>query len=80
MEHALSRLLTNIGDHTEAVQPQFLRNLGNDLKAVCYDHAVGFIHRSNRLDVLLGDHQKMRRSLRVDVIEGIAQLVLIDLV
>ena len=78
MEHALSRLFANIGDHAETFQPHVLCNFGNHFKAVRYDCTVGGIHRSDRLDMLLGDDQKMRRCLRVDVVKGIALLVLID--
>ena len=78
MEHALSRLLTDVGHNAEALQTHLFRDLGDHLEAMRHDRAVGRVHRSDRLDMLLGDHEKMRRRLRVDVIEGIALLVLID--
>lgn len=80
MEHALPRLLANIGDNAKTLQSQLLCHLCNDFKAVRYDCAVGSIHRSCRRDVLLGDHQKVCRRLRINVIKGIALLVLIDFV
>ena len=34
VEHALSRLLPDVGHHAVALQTQLLRQLGNDLKNV----------------------------------------------
>ena len=75
MEHALTRLFSDVGDHAEAVHAALLCNLRNDLKAVRYNRAVGRINGGHRLDVLLRDHEKMRGSLRVNVIEGVAERV-----
>ena len=79
MEHALTRLLSDVGDHAEAVHAALLGNLRNDLKAVRYNRAVGRINGGNRLDVLLGDHEKMRGRLRVDVVESVAEVILVHL-
>ena len=79
MEHALTRLFSDVGDHAEAVHTALLGNLRNDLKAVRYNRAVGRINGGHRLDVLLGDHEKMRGSLRVNVVEGVAEVVLVHL-
>ena len=79
MEHALTRLFSDVGDHAEAVHAALLGNLRNDLKAVRYNRAVGRINGGNRLDVLLRDHEKMRGSLRVNVVEGVAEVVLVHL-
>ena len=79
MEHALTRLLSDVGDHAEAVHAALLRNLRDNLKAVGHNRAVGRINGGNRLDVLLRDHEKMRGSLRVNVVEGVAEVILVHL-
>ena len=79
MEHALTRLFSDVGDHAEAIHTALLGNLRNDLKAVRHNRAVGRINGGHRLDVLLRDHEKMRGSLRVNVIEGVAEVVLVHL-
>ena len=80
VEHTLPGLLADVGHDAEAFQSQLLGNLGDHLKAVRHNRTVARVHRGNRLNVLLGDHEKMRRRLWVDVIKGLALLVLIDLV
>ena len=78
MEHALTRLLANIGHHAVAVHPLLLRQLGNDLEDMGHHSAVVRVHFGHGADVCLGDDQEVGRRLGRDVVEGIAQVVLID--
>ena len=78
--NALPRLLPDVGHHAVALQTQLLRQLGNDLKNVGHYGAVFRRDSGNRGNVGLGNHQKVYRGLGCDVIKGIAQIVLIDLV
>ena len=77
---ALARLLPDVGDHAVAVQTQLLRHLGDDFENVGNHGAVVPGHLGHRTDVGLGDDQKVGGCLGIDVIEGVALLVLIDLV
>ena len=79
VEYALTRLFSDIGDHAEAVHALFLCNSGDDLKAVRNDSTVGLVYRSDRLDVLLRDDEKVGRRLRINVVEGVADIILIHL-
>ena len=79
VEHALTRLFSDVGDHAEAVHALLLCDLGDDLEAVRNDGAVRLVYRCNRLDVLLRDNEKVGRRLRVDVVECVADIVLVDL-
>src|ERR1035437_2106036 len=40
---------------------------------------IGFICRRQRSNVAFGDHQKVKRTQRIDVVKGIYQIVFIDL-
>ena len=79
MEHTLARLLTDVGDNTIALNAQFCSHLGNHFKNVSHNTAVLPVHFSHGADMCLGDHKKVDRSLRRDIIERIAQVILIDL-
>ena len=79
MHHALPRLLADVGDDPVALQPLLLGHLGNDLEHVGHHGAVIAVHLSHRVDMGLGDHQKMSRRLGSDVVERIADVVLVDL-
>ena len=79
VEDALSRLLPAVGHHAEVGDALLLGDLADDLEAVGHH---GRVFRGNGpagLDVGLGDHQKVRGGLGVDVIEGIDLVILIDL-
>ena len=79
MEHALTRLLTDVGDNAVALHPLLLRQLGDDLKDVGHDAAIVSVHLGYRADVSLGDHQEMGGCLGRDIIERVADVVLIAL-
>ena len=76
----LSGLLTNIGDNAVAVQTQLLGDLGNDGEDVSYYSGVILGYFSHGGNMGLGDDQEVRGSLRIDVIKGKADLVLVDFV
>ena len=78
--HALAGLLADVGNNTVALQPQFLCQLGYDLKDMRHHGAVFGADLRHGADMLLGDHQKMGGRLRRNVIKGIAQVVLLHLV
>lgn len=80
MEHGLTGLLSDVGDDTVALYPQFFGNLGNDLKDVGHYRAVALVDSSGRGNVHLGNDKEMGGSLRIDVIEGQTQIILIDFV
>ena len=80
VEDTLTSLFTNIGNHTVAIQIKFLGHVSDDSEDVADDGGVALIHGGDGSDVCLGNYQKMGRGLRVDVIECVAQLVLIYLV
>ena len=80
MRHALSRLLADVGHDAVTLNALLLGELGNDLEDVRDDSAVLFVHTRDRCDVCLRDHKKVHRRLRRDVVEGIAEVVLVDLV
>ena len=79
VEHALPRLLADVGDHPVALQPQLLGDLGNDGEDM--SHHSGILRRDlgHRGDMGLGDHQKVGGRLGIDVVEGVAQLILVHL-
>ena len=79
MENALARLLSDIGDHTVTLHALFLGDLGDDLKDMGHHGAVFRADSGNRGNVGLGDDQEVSGRLGGDVVEGEAQLVLIDL-
>ena len=77
--HGLPRLLPNVGDHAVALQPQLPGHLGDDGEHVAHQGGVVVGHPGHRGDVGLGDDQEVGGRLGVDVVEGVADLVLIDL-
>ena len=80
VRHALTRLLADVGDHAVALDAHFFCHLGDDLKDMRDHGAVLGVDAGDGRDMRLGDHKEVRGSLRRDVVEGVAQLVLIDLV
>ena len=79
MKHALPRLLADVGDHPVAVQPLFLCQLGNDLEDMSHHCAVVRGDLRHRANVGLGYHQEVGGRLGINVIEGVAHVVLVDL-
>ena len=79
VEHALSRLFADVGDHPVAVQVQLLGQLGDDLEDVGHNPTVVRRHLGDGADMGLGNHQEVGGGLRGDVVEGVADLVLVDL-
>ena len=80
VEDTLTSLFADIGNHAVAIQIKFFGHVSDDSEDVADDSGVALIHGGDGSDVCLGNYQKMGRGLRVDVIECVAQLVLIYLV
>lgn len=78
--HGLAGLIAAVVDDAVILAAQVCTDLGDDLKAMRHDVGVAAIDLAGAADVLLGHHQEMGGRLRVDVIEGVAQLVLVDLI
>ena len=78
--HGLAGLLAAVGDHPEIGDAQFLRHLRDDLKGV--GHHGGIFRRNlpAGCNVGLGNHQEMGGRLGDDVVKGVHQLVLVNLV
>ena len=78
--HGLAGLHTAVGHHAEIGHAHTLGHLGDDLKDMGHDGGILGSDLTAGGDVCLGDHQKMNGGLRIDVMEGKADLVLIYLV
>ena len=78
MVDGLTRLLAAVGHHPEALHAQLPGQPGDDLEDMAHHGGILRPDLPAGADVLLGDHQEMGGGLRVDVVEGVAQLVLID--
>ena len=78
VRHALPRLLADVGDHAVALDAHFLGEPRDDLEDVRDNGAVFSAHARDRRNVHLRDHEEVHGRLRRDVVEGIAELVLID--
>ena len=76
----LARLLADVGHHPVALQPQFLGDLRDHSKDVGHHRRVVLADLCHRGDMHLGNHQKMGGRLGIDVVEGEANLILIDFV
>jgi hypothetical protein len=74
----LSRLVSNVGDDPVAFQLQFFGKLGDHSKYMAYGGGTALVYLGDRLDVLLGDHQKMDGGLGINVIKGVTKSVFID--
>ena len=79
MEYRLPSLLTAICDNAIAVKSEFLRDLRDHGINMPDDRAVLVIHLDRAGDMLLRHHQKMSRSLRIEIEKCIAEIILIDL-
>ena len=77
VEDALSRLFPAVGHHAEVGDALLLGDLADDLEAVGHHGRVFRGDGAAGLDVGLGDHQKVRGGLGVDVIAGIGLVILI---
>ena len=77
--HGLAGLRAAVGHHAEVADAQTLGDGGDDLKDVGHHTGVLGGDLTAGGDVLLGDHQEVDRSLRVDVVEGKDALVLVHL-
>ena len=81
MEHALTRALAAVGDYAEAIlEIEVLGKLGDNLIDMSDDRAVVRGDLIQFGDMLLGNDEDVCGSRGRDVLEGIAELVLIDLV
>ncbi len=79
MVDALPGLIPDVGDHPVALQSQLFGKPGDDGKDMPHSGLIGPVHLGHRLDMLLGDDQEVGGGLGVDVVEGAAEVVLIDL-
>jgi hypothetical protein len=78
MVYALPGLLPDVGDHPVALQSQFSGEGGDDGEDVAHHGPIVLIDSGYRRNMGLGDHQKMGGRLGGDVIESVAELILID--
>ena len=76
----LARLLADVGHHPVALQAQLFGDLGDHGEDVGHHRRVVLADLRHRGDMHLGNHQKVGGRLGIDVIEGEADLILIDLV
>ena len=76
----LSGLLANIGDYPIALQSQFSGQRSDDSKNMANRSLIALVYLRHRLDMLLGDNQKMSGCLGIDIIEGIAEVILVRLI
>ena len=72
MEDRLSRLLADIRHDSVAFQTQILGDLSDHRKDVTDDSLIFRGNLGNLSDMRLGNHEKMGRSLGIDVIECVA--------
>ena len=81
MGHGLLAGLADIGHHTVARlgKAQFPGQLGDDLKDMGHHGAVAAVHLGHGADMGLGDHQEMGGRLGRDIVEGVADVILLDL-
>ena len=64
-------------DPVAAIEPRFARHCGGLRHQVSQQGGVLFLGMRLRRDVLFGDHQQVRRRLRIDVRKTKAQFILI---
>ncbi len=80
MVHGLAGVGAAVADDAEAAGQSLLRgDLRADREAVARQRGVVVIYFRDGSDVLLRDDQDVRRRLGIDVPEGVAEFVLIDL-
>ena len=80
VRYALTGLLPDVGHHPVTLQTQLLGDLGDHGKDVGHHRRVVLADLCHRGDMHFGNHQKMGGRLGIDVIEGEADLILIDFV
>ena len=78
--HRLPRLLPAVGHHPEIGNAQLMGHLGDGLKAVAHQVGVPLGNLPAGGHVGLGDDQEVDGSLGVDVIKGVAEIILVHLV
>ena len=78
--YRLTAVLTDIGDNSVAVlESKLLRNLRNNREDVCYHSGVIAVYIVCRGDMLLGHNESVHRCLGRNVEEGVAYIVLVNL-
>ena len=75
----LAGLVAAVIDNAVALAAQFFADLGDHFEDVCHQGAVLCVDHAGAADMLLGHHQEVDGSLRLDVIESEAQLVFVQL-
>ena len=80
VKYTLTGLFADIGDYAITVQTKFFGHFGDDSKNVANDGGVVLVYGRDGSDMGFGDNQKVSGCLRVDVIECVAQFILIYLV
>ena len=79
MIHGLAAVLAGVDHHAVALGQALLAgDLGGGPQQVAEQRAVALIGIGQRGDVFARRHQHMHRRLRVNVREGVAELVLVD--
>ena len=76
---SLAGLIAAVVDDAVALCAQLTAQLGDDGEAVGHHSLVALVDLGGAADMLLGHHQEMHGSLRLDVVKGVAQLVLVQL-
>ena len=80
MSDRLSAVRTVIGNNTVTVfQSQFSRQFGDNRIDMTDDRTIFIVYGVRAGDMGLGNDQKMGRSLRVNIVKSISEIVLIDL-
>ena len=78
--NGLTGTVPAVGDYAEAVlHAHFGGQLCDDLKDVPYHSGIGAVYLGSRLYVLLGDNKEVGGCLGVNVVEGVAEIILIHL-
>ena len=78
--HRLARLRPAVIHHAKiSIAAELIRNLCNHRKDVAHNGAVCVVNFVRAGDVFLWNHKEMYRRLWVDIVESVAQIILIDL-
>ena len=77
--HGLTCLIAAVVDDAVILAAKVCADLGDSGEAVSHHRSVGLVDLAGAADVLLRHHKEVDGSLRLDVIEGVAEIVLIDL-
>ena len=79
VHNRLADLFAAVVDDTVTVKAVLFCDFRNDLKDVRYEMRIAFVNLVSAADMLLGDNENVLFTLGIDVVEGVAELVLINL-